>query len=46
MPKEAVKVQTKIMHEIAKISMRLLHQIDDLIKCEGEVFENFKKMNI
>ena len=38
--------KTKVMNEIAKTSMGLIYQLDDLIKCEGEVFENFKKMNV
>ncbi len=38
--------KTKVMNEIAKTSMGLLYQVDDLMKCDGEVFENFKKMNI
>lgn len=36
----------EVMNEIAKTSMGLLYQVDDLKKCEGEVFDNFKKMNI
>lgn len=38
--------KTKVMNEIAKSSMALLYQVKDLKKCRGEVFENFKKMNI
>jgi len=38
--------KTKVMNEIAKTSMALLYQLDDLKECEGDVFENFKKMNI
>ena len=36
----------EVMNEIAKISMPLLYQVEDLKKCEGDVFDNFKKMNI
>ncbi|MFC1651221.1 L-2-amino-thiazoline-4-carboxylic acid hydrolase [Candidatus Latescibacterota bacterium] len=36
----------KVMNEIAKTSMGLLYQLEDLKKCDGDVFENFKKMNI
>ncbi|MFC1557066.1 L-2-amino-thiazoline-4-carboxylic acid hydrolase [candidate division KSB1 bacterium] len=36
----------KVMNEIAQISMPLLYQAEDLKKCDGDVFENFKKMNI
>lgn len=38
--------KTQVMNEIAKSSMALLYQVKDLKKCHGEVFENFKKMNI
>jgi len=38
--------KTQVMNEIAKTSMPFLYQLDDLKKCEGDVFENFKKMNI
>lgn len=38
--------KTNVMNEIAKTSMALLYQLNDLKKCEGDVFENFKKMNI
>ena len=38
--------KTKVMNEIAKKSMALLYQLDDMKKCEGDIFENFKKFNI
>lgn len=38
--------KTKVMNEIAKTSMALLYQVEDLKKCEGDVFDNFKKINI
>jgi hypothetical protein len=38
--------KTEVMNEIAKTSMGLLYQVDDLKKCDGDVFDNFKKMNI
>ena len=38
--------KTKVMNEIAKTSMALLYQLDDMKKCEGDIFENFKKFNI
>jgi hypothetical protein len=38
--------KTKVMNEIAKTSMPLLYQLDDLKKCEGDIFENFKEFNI
>jgi len=34
------------MNEIAKTSMGHIYQLEDLKKCEGDVFENFKKFNI
>jgi len=30
---------------MASLSMPALYQLPDLLKCEGDVFENFKKMN-
>lgn len=38
--------KTKVMNEIAKISMTSIYQIDEMKKCEGDIFENFKKLNI
>jgi hypothetical protein len=38
--------KTKVMNEIAQTSMGLIYQVEDLKKCEGDVFENFKKFNI
>ena len=38
--------KTKVINEIAKTSVASIYQVDELKKCEGEVFENFKKMNI
>ncbi|UCG66916.1 MAG: L-2-amino-thiazoline-4-carboxylic acid hydrolase [Deltaproteobacteria bacterium] len=35
-----------IFQEVARYSMPALYQIDDLAKCEGDVFENFVKFNI
>ncbi len=36
----------KIFQEVAICSMPALYQIDDLVKCEGDNFENFVKFNI
>jgi hypothetical protein len=36
----------EIMNKMAKISMPAIYQLDDLKKCEGDLFDNFKKMNI
>ena len=38
--------KTEVMVEIAKTSMALIYQVKDLKQCEGDVFDNFKKMNI
>lgn len=38
--------KTKVMNEIAKTSMASIYQLDDLKKCEGDIFENFKNFNI
>ena len=38
--------KTKVMNEIAKTSMASIYQVDDLKTCEGDVFDNFKLMNI
>ena len=38
--------KTEVMYEIAKTSMALIYQVNDLKQCEGDVFDNFKKMNI
>lgn len=35
-----------IFEKVAIYSMPALYQIDDLVKCEGDVFENFVKFNI
>jgi hypothetical protein len=39
-------IKTEIIIKIAPISMPWLYQLDDLKKCEGDVFGNFKKMNV
>ena len=38
--------KTRVMNEIARTSMALIYQVDDLKRCEGDTFENFKKFNI
>jgi hypothetical protein len=38
--------KTKVMNEIAKTSMAAIYHVKDMKKCEGDVFDNFKKMNI
>jgi len=35
-----------IFQNVAVYSMPALYQIDDLVKCEGDVYENFVKFNI
>lgn len=39
-------LKNKVIYELAPTSMSFLYQVPDLTKCEGDVFENFKKMNI
>jgi len=36
----------RIFQKVAVYSMPALYQIDDLVKCEGDVFENFVKFNV
>ena len=36
----------EVMNKMAKISMPAIYQLEDLKKCEGDLFDNFKKMNI
>lgn len=38
--------KAEFINELAKTSMPAFYQLDDLKRCEGDVFENFKKMNI
>jgi len=38
--------KTEVINKLAVINMPWLYQLEDLKKCEGGVFENFKKMNI
>ena len=38
--------KTEVMNEIAKTSMAAIYQVKDLKRCDGDVFDNFKKMNI
>ena len=42
----AYGVLKKIFQEVAVYSIPALYQIDDLLKCDGDVFDNFKKFNI
>ena len=32
-------------HNVAPISIPAIYQVSDLVKCEGDVFDNYKKMN-
>jgi hypothetical protein len=38
--------KTRVMNELAQTSMGLIYQVEDLKRCEGDTFENFKKFNI
>ena len=39
-------LKTKILSEFGKYSMRDMYQVAKLKKCQGDIFENFKKFNI
>jgi len=39
-------LKNEVIYKLALTSMPLLYQVPELKKCEGDVFENFKKMNI
>ena len=41
----AKEFMTRMMENIAPVSLPGLYQLNDLVKCEGDVFDNFKKMN-
>jgi hypothetical protein len=43
---KAYDFSKKIFQEMAVYSMPAYYQIDDLVKCDGDVFENFVKFNI
>lgn len=43
--KFAAKFMTTMIQSMASLSMPALYQLPDLRKCEGDVFDNFKKMN-
>ncbi len=36
---------TRIFQNVAPVSMPAMYQLDELVKCEGDVFENYKKFN-
>ena len=38
--------RAEVLSEIAPISIAHIYQLDDLKKCEGDTFENFKRFNI
>jgi hypothetical protein len=38
--------KTEVMNEIAKTSMAAIYQVKDMKKCDGDIFENYKKFNI
>ncbi len=39
-------LKNEVIYKLALTSMPLLYQVPELKECEGDVFENFKKMNI
>jgi len=45
--KEAYEfLKYEVIYKLALTSMPLLYQVPELKRCDGDVFENFKKMNI
>lgn len=43
--KYAKEFMTRMIQNIALFSMPGIYQLNDLVKCEGDVFKNFKKFN-
>ena len=43
--KYAQKFMTDLIQKVAPVSMPAIYQLSDLIKCEGDVFDNYKKFN-
>ncbi|MCG8700527.1 MAG: L-2-amino-thiazoline-4-carboxylic acid hydrolase [Bacteroidales bacterium] len=43
--KIAKEFMVSMAHNVASISMPAIYQVNDLVKCEGDVFDNYKKMN-
>jgi len=43
---QAYEFVQRIFQKVAVHSMPALYQIDDLVKCDGDVFDNFKKFNV
>ncbi|NOU59683.1 L-2-amino-thiazoline-4-carboxylic acid hydrolase [Marinifilum caeruleilacunae] len=41
----AKKFMTSMIQKMAMVSMPCLYELNDLVKCEGDVFDNFKKYN-
>lgn len=39
-------LKTEVIYRTAVTSVPLIYQVTDLKRCEGDVFDNFKKMNI
>ena len=39
-------LKSEVISKLAIVSMPLLYQVPELKRCNGDVFENFKKMNI
>lgn len=43
--KFAKEFMSWMAHNVAAVSMPAIYQVNDLVKCEGDVFDNYKKMN-
>jgi len=43
---EAYEFLKDIFQRVAALSMPAIYQLDELVQCEGDVFENFKRFNV
>jgi hypothetical protein len=43
---DAYPVIQSMTEKVAPYSMRAMYQVDDLVRCEGDVFDNFKKFHM
>ena len=41
----AAEFMTNMMQSVAPVSLPAIYQLDELVKCEGDVFDNYKKFN-
>ncbi|MGQ8337040.1 L-2-amino-thiazoline-4-carboxylic acid hydrolase [Sunxiuqinia sp. A32] len=43
--KYATEFMTKMFQNVASVSMPAIYQLDELLNCEGDAFDNFKRFN-